>query len=200
MLQSRKVLLTSRSRRLVLLLKATMGGDGNICLQRLACSRLSDSIVRTYFKKIRRALDLGNGAVAARKMSLPSPRAFHISFYWTTFQHYLGAWNRLAAIGWLRMFIFFRTVVETLGRAGLYVMTNRVRFELLFLVALLKMQPHYSQSQWKCDSIPGGGLALGYFLGWYVPPGTPNWHTVLKKFPLKLIPRSRNGPIFYTPF
>ena len=45
-----------------------------------------------------------------------------------------------------------------------------------------------------------GGGTLGYFLGGYVPPGTPNWHPVLKKFPLKLIPRSRNGPIFYTPF
>ena len=30
-----------------------------------------------------------------------------------------------------------------------------------------------------------GGGALGYFLGGYVPPGTPNWHPVLKKkFPL----------------
>ena len=29
---------------------------------------------------------------------------------------------------------------------------------------------------------PGG--ALRYFLGGYVPPGTPNWHPVLtKKFP-----------------
>ena len=27
--------------------------------------------------------------------------------------------------------------------------------------------------------VPGG--ALGYFLGGYVPPGTPNWHPVLKK-------------------
>ena len=26
----------------------------------------------------------------------------------------------------------------------------------------------------------GGGGALGYFLGGYVPPGTPNWHPVLK--------------------
>ena len=32
---------------------------------------------------------------------------------------------------------------------------------------------------------PGGG-ALRYFSGGYVPPGTPNWHPVLKKFPLKL--------------
>ena len=31
---------------------------------------------------------------------------------------------------------------------------------------------------------PGG--ALGYFLGGYVPPGTPNWHPVLKKFFLKI--------------
>ena len=49
-----------------------------------------------------------------------------------------------------------------------------------------------------CVLLPGG--ALGYFLGGYVPPGTPNWHPVLKKFLLKLIPLSRNGPIFYTPF
>ena len=28
--------------------------------------------------------------------------------------------------------------------------------------------------------LPGGG-ALGYFLGGYVPPGTPNWHAVPKK-------------------
>ena len=27
----------------------------------------------------------------------------------------------------------------------------------------------------------GGGGALGYFLGGYVPLGTPNWHPVLKK-------------------
>ena len=46
----------------------------------------------------------------------------------------------------------------------------------------------------------GGGGAFGYFLGGYVPSGTPNWHPVLKKFLLKLIPRSRNGPVFYTPF
>ena len=39
-----------------------------------------------------------------------------------------------------------------------------------------------------------GGGALGYFLGGYVPPWTPNWHPVLKKFPLKLIPRSRIRP------
>ena len=39
-------------------------------------------------------------------------------------------------------------------------------------------------------SAPGGG-ALEYFLGWYVPPGTLNWHPVLKKkILLKLILRS----------
>ena len=47
-------------------------------------------------------------------------------------------------------------------------------------------------------STPGGGGALGYSLGTYVPPGTPNWHPVLKTIPLKLKPHSRNGPIFYT--
>ena len=30
------------------------------------------------------------------------------------------------------------------------------------------------------EGLPGGG-ALRYFLGGYVPPGTPNWHPVLKK-------------------
>ena len=32
---------------------------------------------------------------------------------------------------------------------------------------------------------PGGG-ALGYFLGRYVPPRTPNWHLVLKKMSPKI--------------
>ena len=43
---------------------------------------------------------------------------------------------------------------------------------------------------WFASSSPRGGRgggALGYFLGGYVPPGTPNWHPVLKKFPLKVI-------------
>ena len=31
---------------------------------------------------------------------------------------------------------------------------------------------------------PGG--ALGYFSGGYVPPGTPNWHPVLKKISPKI--------------
>ena len=32
----------------------------------------------------------------------------------------------------------------------------------------------------------GGGGALGYFLGGYVPPRTPNWHPVLKKISPKI--------------
>ena len=31
-----------------------------------------------------------------------------------------------------------------------------------------------------CEAADPGG-ALGYFLGGYVPPRTPNWHPVLKK-------------------
>ena len=38
--------------------------------------------------------------------------------------------------------------------------------------------------------VMGVGGALGYFLGGYVPPGTPNWHPVLQK----------NSPQIYTPF
>ena len=33
---------------------------------------------------------------------------------------------------------------------------------------------------------PGGGGALGYFLGGYVPPRTPNWYPVLKKISPKI--------------
>ena len=33
---------------------------------------------------------------------------------------------------------------------------------------------------------PGGGGALGYFLSGYVPPGTPNWHPVLRKISSKI--------------
>ena len=32
----------------------------------------------------------------------------------------------------------------------------------------------------------GGGGALGYFLGGYVLPGTPNWHPVLEKISPKI--------------
>ena len=33
---------------------------------------------------------------------------------------------------------------------------------------------------------PGGGGALGYFLGGHVPRETPNWHPVLKKISPKI--------------
>ena len=33
---------------------------------------------------------------------------------------------------------------------------------------------------------PGGGGTLGYFLGGYVPPGTPNWHPVLNTISPKI--------------
>ena len=41
-----------------------------------------------------------------------------------------------------------------------------------------------------CGWYEGPGRALGYFLGGHVPPGTPNWHPVLKK----------NSPEIDTPF
>ena len=52
----------------------------------------------------------------------------------------------------------------------------------------------------RCFQRVTGFVALGHVLGGYVPPGTPNWHPVLKKVPVELIPLSRNGPIFYTLF
>ena len=32
----------------------------------------------------------------------------------------------------------------------------------------------------------GGGGALGYFMGGYEPPRTPNWHRVLEKISPKI--------------
>ena len=43
----------------------------------VACARLSDSIVPTY------------------QNEQSENNSARISFYWTTFHHYLGAWNRL---------------------------------------------------------------------------------------------------------
>ena len=50
------------------------------------------------------------------------------------------------------------------------------------------MIPIVYQDVGSYSAAPGG--ALGYFLGGYVPPGTPNWHPVLKK----------NSPKIDTPF
>ena len=61
-----------------------------------------------------------------------------------------------------------------IGRAGLYVMTNGVRFELLFaLVALLKMQPHYSQSSRENATPSNGTLPLT------TPENTITYHNAL---------------------
>ena len=49
--------------------------------------------------------------------------------------------------------------------------------------------PHFTKNQRQTKGhFPGGGGggALGYFLGGYVPPGTPNWHPVLKNISRKI--------------
>ena len=46
---------------------------------------------------------------------------------------------------------------------------------------------------------PGGGH-MGIFWVGMCRPGLQIGTPFQKKFPLKLIPRFRNGPIFYTPF
>ena len=58
----------------------------------------ASSLLKLPKAKIRRPR-LGKGAVAVAALSLPKPpRVFRISFYRTTFHHYLGAWNRLTKI------------------------------------------------------------------------------------------------------
>ena len=68
------------------------------------------------------------------------------------------------------------TVIEN-ARFRFCGQTRAFRYEIVFR----GIQPCF---------LPGGGGALGYFLGGYVPPGTPNWHPVLKT----------NSPKIDTPF
>ena len=78
------------------------------CCLDLACARLSDSIVGTYKNeqsenKTSATWERGQWRrekwERATALSLPSLRAFFAflftPFYWTTFHHYLGAWNRI---------------------------------------------------------------------------------------------------------
>ena len=63
-----------------------------------------------------------------------------------------------------------------------------VEMILLFQCALgIKSHIQFSICANECIDmipfLPAG--ALGYFLCGYVPPGTPNWHPVLKKNSLK---------------
>ena len=65
-----------------------------------------------------------------------------------------------------------------------------VQILLLVMVALSSASLKMNIKQVsKLSRSPGEG-ALGYFLGGYVPPGTPNWHPVLNK----------NSPKIDTPF
>ena len=62
---------------------------------------------------------------------------------------------------------------------------KRERLETQLTIS--KMHAPESAIASACPGRAGGGGALGYFLGWYVPPGTPNWHPVLKKkYPPKI--------------
>ena len=65
------------------------------------------------------------------------------------------------------------------------------------LCAFLSDRKHLDDGKLNRVSTPGG--ALGYFLGGYVPPGTPNWHPVLEMGQF-FIPRSRIRPKTDTPF
>ena len=54
---------------------------------------------RVYQLLIYRNRPLKKMRTGSAALSLPSPRAFFaFSFYWTTFHHHLGAWNRLRFI------------------------------------------------------------------------------------------------------
>ena len=66
-------------------------------------------------------------------------------------------------------------------------------FNTLFILALYFVFVHKIifgvtryRSQYMVKMDPGGGGALGYFLRGYVPPGTPNWHPVLRKISPKI--------------
>ena len=71
----------------------------------LACARLSDSIRggNVLKAKLRRARLGKGGGGGGKNVSLQPPRVFRISYYWTTFHHYLGAWNRLRSTGLIQI-------------------------------------------------------------------------------------------------
>ena len=60
-----------------------------------------------------------------------------------------------------------------LGLTGKYLVTSNCNI-------YSEVHIHWIESSGTA-TYPRGGGALGYFLGGYVPPGTPNWHPVLKK-------------------
>ena len=110
------------------------------------------------------------------------------------FHHQTSLLSKILCIFFFALFILCMDILFNSKRHGNSFMQNSValhyfKMRLSGAICLLT------------SGVGGGGLGLlGYFLGGYVPPGTPNWHPVLKKFPPKLIRRSRNGPIFYAPF
>ena len=53
-------------------------------------------------------------------------------------------------------------------------------------LCLKKKPTKFKGADARKDKHPGGEGAPGYFLGWYVPPGTPNWHPVLKEISPKI--------------
>ena len=57
----------------------------------------------------------------------------------------------------------------------------------IFLDGIERLSTRICNSYIYCSQPPvGGGGALGYFLGGYVPPGTPNWHPILKNISPKI--------------
>ena len=62
-------------------------------------------------------------------------------------------------------------------------MLNRLNREILHLSRKSRGKVRKFQKP-LVVATPGG--ALGYFLGGYVPPGTPNWHPILKKISPKI--------------
>ena len=76
-------------------------------------------------------------------------------------------------------FRFYSAIDE--GRAELVRDISRSFRFLWFILYLIRGRKKYYFGFPGVWPDPGGGGALGYFLGGYVPPGTPNWHRVLKK-------------------
>ena len=94
------------------------------------------------------------------------------------------------------MSIYLRVLVGEYDGLLLWPFRDSVMFTVLDQNYLVEKRRHLKQelqlnaeglprpsqsSEPACGVCPGGGGALGHFLGGYVPPGTPNWHPVLKK-------------------
>ena len=128
----------------------------------------------------------GIDTVVGQTLKLKSSNILHVLFtnlYWP---------NNLEPFG-MNVFLGINTYSQTSLQWRKCAFHNRHKWNWTTQTLFLFKNPAYaSPSQVNMFQInyevnpKGVGGALGYFLGGYVPPGTPNWHPVLEKISPKI--------------